>query len=178
MMTANEQKPGMFIPALIGGGIAGLLTGIPLINCLCCLWIIGGGITAAYFFSRESSQPMTPGDGAIVGIFAGLIAAVVDFLVSIPLAPLSQKFFQRFMEQVAQYAEQMPEGWEQLMEQGGADMSASMMLLNFAVSAVIFSLLAALGGIIGVALFKKKTPKSGAADVPEDKQSPKDTNNH
>jgi hypothetical protein len=177
-MTTNQQKPGMFVPALIGGGIAGLLSGIPLINCLCCLWIIGGGITAVYFYNRESSQPMTPGDGAIVGVFAGLIAAVVDFLISIPLAPLSNKFLQRFLDQVAQYAENMPEGWEQIMERGGMEMSGPMMLLDFAISAVVFSLFAALGGIIGVALFKKKASESGASDVPENQTTPQDTDNH
>ncbi len=176
-MTTNEQKPGMFVPALIGGGIAGLLSGIPLINCLCCLWIIGGGITAAYFFNRESIRPMTPGDGAIVGVFAGLIAAVVDFLISIPLAPLSNKFIQRFLDQVAQYSENLPEGWEQIMERGGMEMSASMMLLDFAISAVVFSLFAALGGIIGVALFKKKISKAESSDVPEDKTTSQNSDN-
>lgn len=176
-MTTHEERPGMFVPALIGGGIAGLLSGIPLINCLCCLWIIGGGITAAYFFNRESSRPITPGDGAIVGVFAGLIAAVVDFFISIPLAPLSNKFIQRFLERISQYAENMPEGWEQLMERGGMEMSASILLLNFAISAIVFSLFSALGGIIGVALFKKKTPGAGAADVPENQTTSQNTNN-
>lgn len=177
-MTTNAQKPGMFVPALIGGGIAGLLSGIPLINCLCCLWIIGGGITAAYFYDKETSKPMTPGDGAIVGVFSGLIAAVVNFLVSIPLAPLSNKFLQRFIDRMAQYADQMPEGFEQIMERGGMELSLPMMLLNFAVSAAVFALFAALGGIIGVALFKKKAKNTGAADVPENKTSPQDTDNH
>ena len=89
----NEQKPGMFIPALIGGGIAGLLAGIPLVSCLCCLWVIGGGIIAVYFLSKDSSVALGPGDGAIVGVFSGIIAAVVELLISIPLAPLENKLF-------------------------------------------------------------------------------------
>ena len=65
----NDQRPGMFVPALIGGVIAGVLSGIPIVSCLCCLWIIGGGILAAYFLTKESSVALTAGDGAIVGIF-------------------------------------------------------------------------------------------------------------
>ena len=70
----NEQRPGMFVPALIGGAIAGVLAGIPIINCLCCLWIIGGGMLAAFFLTKESRLRLSAGDGAIVGIdLAGMV---------------------------------------------------------------------------------------------------------
>ena len=67
----------MFVPALIGGVVAGVLSGIPLLNCLCCLWIIGGAMLSSYLLAKNSPVALSAGDGAIVGAFSGIIAAVV-----------------------------------------------------------------------------------------------------
>lgn len=176
----SENKAGMFIPALIGGTIAGVLSGIPLVNCLCCLWIIGGGIIAAHFLAKESPTPLTSGDGAIVGVFAGLIAAVVDFLVSIPLAPITNNFLRGMFEKIAEYAEEMPAGWEDWLESNTWETSIPMFFFGLVINAVIFSLLSALGGIIGVSLFKRKSaPASqGVIDVPKDSITSEDTDNN
>jgi len=150
-----NQKPGMFVPALIGGVAAGVLSGIPFVNCLCCLWIIGGAMLASYFLCKDSPVNITAGDGAIVGVFTGIIAAVVDALISIPLHAMNREFMMSIMERVAEYAEEMPSGWETWFERGA---SFSMFMLGLVISAVIFAVLGALGGIIGVSLFKKKPP--------------------
>ena len=64
----SNQKPGMFVPALIGGAVAGVLSGLPFFNCLCCIWIIGGAMLASYLLSKDSPVSLSAGDGAIVGI--------------------------------------------------------------------------------------------------------------
>jgi len=170
---AQNEKAGFFIPALVGGAVAGVLTGVPLINCLCCLWIIGGGIIAAYFLNKESRAPLTTGDGAIVGVFAGIVAAVIDFLISIPLAPISNAFFRNMMERFAEYADEIPAGWDNWIERGFAESTLPMMLFGMVINALIFAVMGALGGIIGVSLFKKKkSPDNGAViDVPKDTDS-------
>ena len=81
----NQKREGMLAPALIGGAAAGFLSGIPFFNCLCCLWIIGGGILAAYLLAKDSPESLKPGDGAIAGILSGIVAAVVNALISVPL---------------------------------------------------------------------------------------------
>ncbi len=81
----NEQRPSMLTPALLGGAVAGILSGLPFLNCLCCFWIIGGAMLAAYLLAKESPVSLTAGDGAVVGALAGLSAAVVDSLISLPL---------------------------------------------------------------------------------------------
>lgn len=167
----NDQRPGMFVPALIGGVIAGVLSGLPIVSCLCCLWIIGGGILAAYFLTKESSVMLTAGDGAIVGIFTGIIAAVVEAFVNIPFRAFNEKLVQSMMERFSQYAEEMPPGWESLLEEGGIEGSIVWTILGLVMSAIIFSALGALGGIIGISLFgkKKTTPQvEGVEDVPKD----------
>ena len=167
----SEQRPGMFVPALIGGVVAGILSGIPIVNCLCCLWIIGGGILAAYFLTKESPVVLTAGDGAIVGIFAGIIAALVETVVNIPFRALSEKIVQGMMDRFSQYYEEMPSGWESWLE--GRDFEGSVIwsFLGLVVSVVIFSALGALGGIIGISLFGKKKAAQkieGVVDVSED----------
>jgi len=166
----NNQRPGMFVPALIGGVVAGVLSGVPVLNCLCCLWIIGGAVLASYLLAKDSSVALTAGDGAIVGIFTGIVAAVVDAIISIPFHAANEAFVRRIMEGIAEYAEEMPSGWESWVEKGTYGTSASMFFLGLLISVVIFSILGALGGIIGVSLFGKKKPEQsqGVIDVPKD----------
>ena len=60
------------------------------------------------------------------------------------------------MEQVGQYAEEMPSGWETWLERGSQGMSFPLFLLGLVVSAFVFSVLGALGGIIGISLFGRR----------------------
>ncbi len=163
----KDQRPGMFVPALIGGAGAGVLSGIPFVNCLCCLWIIGGGMLAAYFLSKDSSWGPTAGDGAIVGVFAGIIAAVVGFLISLPFSALSERLVQGMMDRFSKYYEDMPSGFERFFSEGTFETSIAWTLIGLAFSVVIYSALGALGGIIGISLFGKKKVQTerGVVDV-------------
>lgn len=166
----DNQKPSMLVPALIGGVVAGILSGVPLLNCLCCLWIIGGTMLSAYLLSKNSSVALSSGDGAIVGVFAGIVAAVVQAIINIPLYALNREFIYKFVEKFSEYAEEMPSGWESWLEKGGVGVSPVAFMLNLVISAVIFAALGALGGIIGISLFRKKTPSpvQGEKDVSQD----------
>lgn len=173
----TNERPSFFMPALIGGGLAGILSGIPFINCLCCLWIIGGAMLAAYLLSKDSKVPLSSGDGAIVGALAGVIAAIVDFFVSIPFQAMSGKMAQNIMEKVSEYADEMPQGWESFLEGGGFEASMAMNIFGLLIAAVVFSILGALGGILGMSMFGKKIfPAQGnvTIDVPKEDSSVKD----
>ncbi|HEV7517787.1 MAG TPA: hypothetical protein VGR07_15920, partial [Thermoanaerobaculia bacterium] len=83
----------------------GVLSALPVIsagNACCCLWVVSGGVVAAYLFQQNRSAPMTPADGALVGLLAGLAGAGVRFVVSIPIdllvAPMEQAMLQRFLD--------------------------------------------------------------------------------
>jgi hypothetical protein len=160
----NSQRPNLFTPALIGGVVAGTLSSIPLFNCLCCIWIIGGAMLAAFLLVKDSPDVLSAGDGAIVGILTGIIAAVVHSFIDIPLRPFIKGFFQNMVRWIAEYAEEVPSGWEDWF---GAELSAFGFFLRLMASAVFFSILGALGGILGTSLFGKKAQHKiqGASDA-------------
>ena len=168
----DDHKPKMLPPALIGGAIAGVLSGIPFLNCLCCLWIIGGAVLASYLLAKDSPVSLTSGDGAIVGALAGISAAVVDSLVGIPLHGLNVAVMRRMMERLSEFAEEMPSGWETWLDRTGGGASITMFLIGLFFSAAIFAALGALGGIIGMSLFGKKKAQGAviAPQNPSDRQ--------
>ncbi len=127
----SNPRPGLLMPALVGGVTAGVLTAVPFLGCLCCLWIVGGAMLAAYLLARSSTTSLGAGDGAIVGIFAGIIAAVVDAIVSLPFQSMNEEVMRRFMDQFSQLAKEMPSGWEAWLERTSAGFSPAWFLLGY-----------------------------------------------
>lgn len=156
----------MLKPALIGGVLLGILSSLPLLsllNCFCCAWIIGGGLLAAYLYVKDSPLPASMGSGVLVGLFAGIIGAVVSALFSIPLNFLIRGGGTDFAEPVRQALERIPELSPEIREalqsalaQGGLSIAAILFYLFSTL--VICCLFAMLGGAIGVALFEKRKP--------------------
>jgi hypothetical protein len=163
----NEQRPSMLTPALIGGAVAGILSGLPFLNCLCCFWIIGGAMLAAYLLAKESPVSLTAGDGAVVGALAGLSAAVVDSLISLPLRGINLAVMRRMIDRLSEFADEMPSGWENWIDRSAGGFSVAMFFLGLFLSAVIFAAVGALGGVIGASLFGRKPhPPQGANVAP------------
>lgn len=172
----NQQREGMLVPALIGGAAAGFLSGVPFISCLCCLWIIGGGVLAAGLLAKDSPASLKPGDGAIVGVLSGIIAAVVHAVISVPLHALNIQVGRRILERLSEFSGEAPPGWERLFDLSAGPLSVSAFLFGLFFSAAVFAIFGALGGIIGVSLFGKKQgpAKEGVPNAPQnpgDRQS-------
>ena len=77
------MRASKFQPALLGGLVLGVLSALPIINLgntCCCLWVIAGGMTAAYLLQNAQVAPITSGDGAAVGFLAGVAGAIVWLL--------------------------------------------------------------------------------------------------
>ncbi|MBA7692453.1 hypothetical protein ES703_101020 [subsurface metagenome] len=75
------------------------------------------------------------------------------------------------MEWFAEYAGEMPPGIEGFFEDGPTQVSVPWFLIGILGSAIVFSALGALGGIIGISLFGKKflpSKTEGVIDVPKD----------
>jgi hypothetical protein len=156
-MTASKLQP-----SLLGGLFIGVLSALPIIsagNCLCCLWVVSGGVLAAYLLQQNQAAPIEAGDGAMVGLFAGLMGAVVASLLAIPIqmimGPLSADMFRRIADQAA---EAPPELRSFLDQMGSGGIGVVAMLFGLVINVVFFSVFGLLGGLLGQALFKKSPP--------------------
>lgn len=150
----------------------GVLSALPIIsagNVCCCLWVLAGGLVAAYSFQHHQSTPIEPADGAIVGLLAGLIGAVVQVLISIPMnffiGPMEREMAQRILTM----AGRMPPEWRDAMEQYSRDgQSVALAMFRYALGFVFFlcvgAVFSTIGGLLGAFIFKKPaTP--GVIDV-------------
>jgi hypothetical protein len=168
----NEDT--MLKPALIGGVLLGILSALPLIsyfNCFCCAWVIAGGVVAARLYVKGSAVPVTLGRGLTVGLLTGVIGTIVFALFSIPLILMTSHGGSSIMEQLKQVVEQVPnmppetrKAIESMAAQGG--ISTLFYIIGFIFTLVVYSLVAMIGGAIGVAIFEKRKTGSGLSDPP------------
>lgn len=161
----NAQRPEYFRPALIAGAAAGILSGLPFIgagNCLCCLWIVGGAAVAAKMLAAATPGPLKAGDGAVVGALTGIVAAVADALIGIPLRSFNLGLARSILDKAAEMGGPMPSGLTDILNQSGGVLSPGWFLLGLFVSAGMFAAVGALGGVVGISLFAKKALPPGA----------------
>ncbi|MCX6571576.1 MAG: hypothetical protein NT006_09210 [Candidatus Aminicenantes bacterium] len=166
----NPQKPEYLRPALIAGAIAGVLSGLPFVsagNCLCCLWIVGGAALAVNLLAKSAGGVLTSGDGAIVGALTGIVAAIVNALMAIPLRPFNMELARRVMGKVSELGTDMPSNLNGFLDSGSGILSPGWFLLSLFLSAAVFTIVGVLGGIIGVSLFAKKKRQAAPPSAPQ-----------
>ena len=149
-------------PVILGGLFMGVLSALPFVsigNC-CCLWVIGGGMVAAYLLQQNQATPITPGDGATVGLLAGLVGAAVHLVLSIPLAFITGPMQARMMQRILSRANDMPPEMRHAFESFGAGAAGSIigLLIGFVFMLVVGVIFGALGGMLGALFFKKDQP--------------------
>jgi hypothetical protein len=160
----------------MGGVAMGVLSALPIIsagNLCCCLWVVSGGVLAAYLFQQDRTAPITPADGALVGLLAGLVGALVQSLVSIPVDLLIGPFEQTIRQRVLEMGTLPPEVRDLLERYGrgsatGGTMGAAIYVISRLIGLMaglfIGGMFSTLGGLLGALIFKKQTPP-GVIDV-------------
>jgi|GEM_PF-187913 len=156
-MQAQVNK---LVPAAWGGLIIGLLTGVPIlnfINCACCAGVLIGGAVPVYLYRRQldPDQRIEMGEGASLGLLAGLFGAVLATALSAAFGPMSRDFFYEMSSYTSN-----PELQELFNNINPEMMSRGFVLISFLMSIVIDCIFGLFGGLIGVALWGK--PKPGA----------------
>jgi hypothetical protein len=158
------MNPNKLQPALLGGAFIGVFSVLPVIsagNACCCLWVIVGGMLAAYLMQQNHPQPVTAGDGAAVGALAGLIGACVDLAISIPLSLLTGPMQRRMLEGFMAERADIPPQVRDMIEQMAAGPLA--IGIGFSLMVVAGLIFGTLGGVLGAMLFKKSPPPAPPA---------------
>jgi hypothetical protein len=167
----NEES--MLKPALIGGVALGILSVLPIIgsfNCVCCAWVIGGGVLAAHQYVKASLTPVTLGRGVALGSVTGLIGSLVYILFTIPLYLMLIRSGVRLTDLVRQSMERwikaMPEMRDYLQTASTqSDIGLSVVLFGMIFTIGIFCIFGMLGGAVGVAIFEKRRTGAPPDDV-------------
>jgi|ERR1044071_1555689 hypothetical protein len=130
--------------ALIGGAVAGVLTIIPLVGNCCFLWALLGGFLAVFIYLKGVPGPLAPGDGAKLGLRAGVVGAIIYLVITLPWMLISGGSMM-----------------SQAMQEGGAGNAvgggiiAGLGAFIVVVVAAIIVGLTAVGGLIGAAILGK-----------------------
>lgn len=144
----------------------GVLSALPLIsagNLCCCLWMVSGGAVAAYALQQNQQTSITPGDGALAGLLAGIVGAFTYLVLSIPITILMAPMERVIMERIIRNAGSVPPEFRDYVDTNiGTALRVAFGFFFILVFGCIFS---TLGGLLGAAIFKKRLPP-GAVDGP------------
>ena len=107
------------------------------------------------------------GDGAIVGLLAGLIGALVWVIVSVPITLAMAPFQAAMTQDFLSNARDLPPELRAFFERfSGAPTIGLGLLLGFFVMLVVSSLFGMLGGLFGALMFKKNPPPIVPPPIP------------
>jgi hypothetical protein len=131
-------------PALLGGLIVGILSAIPFLNWCCCIWAIGGGLLAGMLYIKSAPVPVKVGEGAVVGVLAGIVGGILYFLISVPIG----YFFNsaQIEEALMRAGVQLPPGLSGL----------ALFVLGGLIGGLWLLVLSVIGGLISVPIFEKR----------------------
>jgi hypothetical protein len=158
--------PAKLQPALFGGVAIGVLSALPVVNVVnfcCCAWVVFGGALAVYLLQQNHPAPISTGDGAVVGLMAGAIGAVVGTILSIPIALAMGPFQADILERVMQETRDLPPEVQSIFEQMRGSMTTGAALgigfiFSLFFSLCFYSIFGLFGGLLGSVMFRKNAP--------------------
>ncbi len=161
-------------PALLGGVVMGVLSALPIVNAgniCCCLWVVAGGVVAAYLLQQNQAAPITAADGALVGLLAGVAGAVIASLLSIPIDLMMAPMMRSLFDSALEVTETMPpalrdaiEQYSQQRESGSLFFIVLQRMVGFFFLLFLGAIFSTLGGLLGAAIFRKPGPP-GVIDI-------------
>jgi hypothetical protein len=175
------EKPSKLTPALYGGIVMGVISGLPflnMLNCFCCAGVLLGGFLSVFFYTKDltpAMSPLTSNDSILLGALAGVFGAIIGTaLNAIMLLSVGNVAGEALAEILMGVFESMniagqlpPEAIEQLESLKDVGFSGVAIIMNFVQSIIIDPLFGLLGGLIGYAVFK---PKPTIMNVPPPNQ--------
>lgn len=146
-------------PALLGGLLIGVLSALPVVsagNACCCLWVVLGGVLTVYLQQQRTPQPVETSDAVLGGLLAGVIGGVIMMVIFAALTTMTGALWQdevrRALENAPEITPEMRDGVLRLISGPG------IFLLSVVVTLPLFAVFSMLGSLLGLAIFRKKTP--------------------
>jgi len=164
-----QQQPDIWRPAIISGAIFGFVSGMPIIgalNCLCCSLILAAGVMCSFMMVRASAVPLAYGHAALGGFVTGVVAALVNsFMTGFMLVVSGASLKDRIEESSHQMQQYLPNAEEASRMISSVPGYAILTMLAL-ILLVIYAPFGAVGGVIGRALFERRTPAGPAPPPP------------
>jgi hypothetical protein len=117
---------------------------------------------------QNHPYPIEAGDGAVVGLLAGVIGAFVWVIASVPvsavLAPLQSDMAGRIIRDAGDMAPEMRAIFENM---AGAPAIGLGLILGFFVMLCVSSVFGMLGGLFGALMFRKSQPPVVPPPIPQ-----------
>jgi hypothetical protein len=159
-MVNGSATPARLQPALLGGVFMGVLSALPFVsyaNACCCLWVVAGGLIAAWLLQQNHPYQITTSDGALVGLLAGVFGALIGIVITVLMAPFQRQLDLYILGRLTQAMGDVPPMVEQVIEQRRSMPAVTVLAV---VASLVFSLIinpifGMLGGLLGAVLFKK-----------------------
>jgi hypothetical protein len=165
-MDPAPMPPPKLVPALMGGLFLGILSVLPYVgavNGCCCLWVVLGGVLAAWTMQQNHPAQITLLDGALVGFLAGAIGFIVMMLASVPLSLMQGDLMEGFTEGFRRSQETMTPDVREMMDQLGPGVIIVMAAAVMFGASLVF---ATIGGLVGAAIFRRSAPPPSAPPPP------------
>jgi hypothetical protein len=145
---------------LIGGGISGLASLLPVLHLACCLIPLACAILSVAIYSGASPRPpLTNADGFVLGAMTGMIGTAVYAALIIPLTFLMGNFVGGLLGHLIPNPAEMPYGLrpilQSVLDHFGSVLSV-ILILKILGQLAVFVLFGSLGGVLGAALFRSR----------------------
>ena len=157
----------MFQAALLGGLFIGVLSALPIVNVAncCCLWIAGGGALSAYLARQDTAPPVSPRQGAVAGLLAGVVGAAVWLVafaaLDVVVGPLEQRMVAAMLDRSVDIP---PDVRDMLATIGQQASSPVRYVLGFLFQLFAGAIFSTLGGLLGAIFFHRDTPAAPGGD--------------
>lgn len=152
-------------PALIGGCVFGTASALPyleMVNALCCALVIGAGVLGAYLHFKDA-EPLTGrmGQGALVGLLAGVFGALASTIVTVIVTAAGLKEGQgaETAAMLERLGVSVPSELAPIMNQA-TEVSAGMVASTLVINLVIYAIFSTIGGLVGAGMFAKKAEEA------------------
>jgi hypothetical protein len=166
--------PNRLKPVVIGTFAISAISIMPLVNFInlfCCAGIIIGGATGAMFYNRQlknSDFQITTKDGAITGLLAGILSAVIVTGVNLLMVLYSNiNPINEILELLKTLSKDLPQEIYDQMKHFSDEFdrfgySPTLALISLVINLIIYPLFASIGGIL-VALISISKSKTAAS---------------